>query len=319
MKKRFAGVCLLLCCLLLSGCASLLNREYSVMEKHTSKYRESGAGDTLRAESYQDVVNDLLLLVSERREEATLRLYGESRDAATDIMERAAAEVKQETAMGSYAVEYITFRVWMQYGNYGADVRIAYRRSATQMNAVVNATSTAALERLLDDAMRNNRDELAVRIGYWEEADFERVEEAIAASREKWEEESDLQWVASYYPAQGNVGLIEFCLESVPEPVIPPEENEPAEPTDIPTETPADTPIDTPTETPADAPGGTAGETAGNTAAEGTGAPAAEEPAPGMVESAGEQPQSGELSAPAAGEDVRPEEGAAAPETTANS
>ena len=318
MKKRFAAVSLLLCTLLLSGCASLLDREYSVMEKHTSKYWESDAGDTLRAESYQDVVNDLLLLVSERREVANLRLYGESRDAAAEIMERAAAEVKQETAVGSYAVEYITAQIWAQYGNYEASVRIAYRRSEAQMDAVVNATSTAALERLLDDAMRNNRTELAVRIGYWEDTDFERVEDAIVANREKWEEESDLQWVASYYPAQGDVGLIEFRLERVPEtgitpdPEITPDETEPAEPAEAPGETPSDVsgevPADVSGELPVETPGEATGE---NLPAEGADAVVS---APGAEENAGEQPLTGGADAPAAGEAVRPAEGAAGAE-----
>lgn len=320
MKKRFAGVCLMICCLLLSSCASLLDREYSTVEKHTSKYRESDAGDTLRAETYQDVVNDLLLLVSERREDATLRLYGESRDIAADIMERAAAEVKRETAMGSYAVEYITARIWIQYGDYAADIHIAYRRSADQMSAVVNATSTAALSALLDDAMRNGRKELAVRIGYWEDADFERVEEAVAATREKWGEESDLQWVASYYPAQGEVGLIEFRLENVTEPERTPDENE--------SEGSVETPVDTSGEVSADVPGDAPSETMGEphasentdkdpTAGQGTDALAGGEPVPGTAENAGEQLLTGEINAPGAGEEVRPDAGTVAEETAA--
>ena len=50
---------------LLTGCASLLERSYTTVEPHSSKFWESEAADTLRAENYQDIVNDLLLLIGQ--------------------------------------------------------------------------------------------------------------------------------------------------------------------------------------------------------------------------------------------------------------
>ncbi len=44
----------------LTGCGSLLNRDYSVTEPHSSSYYESEDRSVLRAESYQDLVNALL-------------------------------------------------------------------------------------------------------------------------------------------------------------------------------------------------------------------------------------------------------------------
>ena len=60
--KITAALCALL---LLTGCASLLERQYSTVEPHSSKFWESEAADTLRAENHQDLVNDLLLLIDE--------------------------------------------------------------------------------------------------------------------------------------------------------------------------------------------------------------------------------------------------------------
>ena len=39
----------LACACMLTGCASLLDREYTVVEEHSSKYWESGTADTMRA------------------------------------------------------------------------------------------------------------------------------------------------------------------------------------------------------------------------------------------------------------------------------
>ena len=73
MKARLLAFALALVCL--TGCASLLEREYNTVEPHSSKFWESEAADTLRAENYQDLVNDLLILIGRHKESATIRLY----------------------------------------------------------------------------------------------------------------------------------------------------------------------------------------------------------------------------------------------------
>ena len=146
---------MLCACLLLAGCASLLEREYSTVEPHSSKFWESEAAGTLRAENYQDLVNDLLILIGRHAEEATVRLY-DSRDSdmtVADMLEQAAAEVEQETSMGAYAVEYITSSSRAQRGYHEISIQIGYRRTAEQIQAVVNATSTEALPALLEAAL----------------------------------------------------------------------------------------------------------------------------------------------------------------------
>ena len=43
------------------GVQRLLERNYATVEPHSSKFWESEAAGTLRAENYQDIVNDLLI------------------------------------------------------------------------------------------------------------------------------------------------------------------------------------------------------------------------------------------------------------------
>ena len=59
--------------------------------------------------NYQDIVNDLLILIGQHTESATVRLYNYEDDlTVADTLEQATTEVQQETPMGAYAVEYIT-------------------------------------------------------------------------------------------------------------------------------------------------------------------------------------------------------------------
>ena len=209
--QRLAAAGLALC--LLTGCAPLLERSYTVSEPHSSKLWESEAAGTLRAENHQDIVNDLLILIGQHTESAVLRLYGfEDDQAAMEQMDQAMLEVQQETPLGAYAVEYITASSRSQRGYYEISIQVSYRRTAEQIQAVVNATSTEALSALLEAALDEGRTELAVRVGYWGEDGQARVEETVAQLREARGLAETPPWTISYYPAQGPVGLIEFVM-----------------------------------------------------------------------------------------------------------
>ena len=187
MKLRH--LTLLLCVSLsLTGCSALLERNYATVEPHSSKFWESEAAGTLRAENYED---DLTV---------------------ADTLEQATTEVRQETPMGAYAVEYITASSRSQRGYYEISIQVSYRRTAEQIQAVVNATSTEALSALLEAALDEGRTELAVRVGYWGEDGQARVEETVAQLREARGLAETPPWTISYYPAQGPVGLIEFVM-----------------------------------------------------------------------------------------------------------
>lgn len=153
MKLRH--LTLLLCVSLsLTGCSALLERNYATVEPHSSKFWESEAAGTLRAENYQDIVNDLLILIGQHTESATVRLYNYEDDlTVADTLEQATTEVQQETPMGAYAVEYITASSRSQRGYYEISIQVSYRRTAEQIQAVVNATSTEALSALLEAAL----------------------------------------------------------------------------------------------------------------------------------------------------------------------
>lgn len=212
MRIRLAALALALC--LLTGCASLLEREYSTTEPHSSKFWESEAANTLRAENHQDIVNDLLLLIGQHTEAATLRLYNFKDDlTVADTLEQATVEIQQETPMGAYAVEYITSSSQAQRGYYEVALQIGYRRTAEQIQSVVNATSPEALYSLLEAAVDSGRTELAVRIGYWGQDGPDQVAAAMSQLRADLNLPETPSWVVNYYPADGPVGLIEFLLD----------------------------------------------------------------------------------------------------------
>lgn len=151
----------------LSGCGQrLLERSYSSVTPHSAMYRVEEEADTLRAENHQELVNTLLMLLSEHSEDGVVRIYGEEADGA-EMAEAACVEVQKETPIGAYLLDYITYDGTAESGYYELTVRFGYRRTAEEQAAIVNATSTEALPDLLRAAIEEGRGALAVRIGYF--------------------------------------------------------------------------------------------------------------------------------------------------------
>ena len=216
MKRVFAAV-LLSASLLLTGCGALLERDYVTAEPHSSRFWESDAAGTLRAENYQDIVNDLLILIGQHTESATVRLYNYEDDVTVaDALERATTEVQQETSMGAYAVEYITASSRFQRGllrdqpgdplppHGGADPGGGERHQHRGPGSPAGG------------GLDEGRTELAVRIGYWGEDGQTRVEEIVSRLREERGLTETPPWTISYYPPGGPVGLIEFVMDQQP-------------------------------------------------------------------------------------------------------
>ena len=259
MKRRLIPA-LLLCALLLSGCGSFLNREFSDTEPHSATYFGGDDRSVLRVESYQDLVSGLLMLVSDRAAEATVWLYpSEDMPNAAEAMERACREVQQVTPLGAYAVGYLTYTIDDTAHNYAAiRLTVGYRRSAEQVSAMVHTTGISALYDLLPLAAQNGLKELVIRASYFdqtreeiraaveemqlqmyrEEEPEEPVEEPVEEpGEEPAEEPAEEQpeappegepepeepeqprlpegvqpWLVNFYPAEGDVGIVEVLL-----------------------------------------------------------------------------------------------------------
>ena len=206
MKRKICGL-FAASLLLLTGC-SFLNREYSSIEAHSATYYESEDRSVLRAESYQDLVNDLLLLVTGHKEQGKIRLA--LTDAELDretAMEQATHETQFETPIGAYAVDYITYTVGEDSGL--IEVSIGYRRSAEQMAAIVHGNSIAALRNLLTAAMENGAEELVIQVGYFQ-GQTEEVVQIVEQVRQ--EQQITDAWQINYYPNDADVGIIEILL-----------------------------------------------------------------------------------------------------------
>ena len=211
MKKRMLPL-LLAALLCLTGCGSFLEREWYEVKDHSSSYYEGSGRGVLQADTYQDLVNDILILVGNHTEEGTIRLYcsQEGLD-ANEAASSACQEVEHDTPVGSYAVEYLQYTVDDSARNYSEIVvTIGYRRTEQQLNSIVHATNITALRDLLADAAEQGLTELAVQFSSADgtASDVERLVRGVETAS------GGQGWTVTFYPSRDNVGLAEILLGS---------------------------------------------------------------------------------------------------------
>ena len=215
MKRRIIALVLALAMALpLSGCG-LLERGYGSVEPHSSSYYESEAQDVLRAENYQDLVNDLLVLISGAAPEGTIWLYPGSEELDPEqAVENACQEVQRETPMGAYAVEFITYAVSQDDRSYSEiKLEIGYRRTEAQIRGIVHTTSVSALHSLLTAAAERDAVELVVQIGYFQEQ-AEEVQTIVAQVQEEQGVDPEQPWQVVFYPNEISAGIIEILMKN---------------------------------------------------------------------------------------------------------
>jgi len=164
VKKR-AAAALLAVCLALTGCSSLLEREYVHITPHNAAPTAEGDPSTLRADSYQVLVNALLYLVTIGAGTGRVRLYLDSQEVEDDL-EAACLEVVQEDPLGAYCVEFIKYKVDPVVTYSEAEVQITYRRTREQVASIVSATGVTAIRSELRTALTSFASERVLRINY---------------------------------------------------------------------------------------------------------------------------------------------------------
>ena len=188
MGKRWCAalLCAVLACSM-TGCGDFLDREWYEVKDHSPTYYEGEGRDVLRADTYQDLVNNILILVGNHAESGTIWLYyaQEGLDAA-EAAEKASREVEKDTPMGSYAVSYIQYTVDDTARNYSEIVvTIGYKRTEKEIINMVHATNVSALHDLLSDAAAEGKTSLVVQLSAFEGQSYQ-VRQAVAQVAVRW-------------------------------------------------------------------------------------------------------------------------------------
>ena len=196
----------------LTGCSSLLDREYISITAHNTTPTAEGDPSVLRAESYQELVNALIYFVSQGMETGSVRLYLEGGDPQAEL-EAACLEVVQEDPLGAYAVEYIKYSISSIVTYDEADIQITYRRTKEQIDSISSVTGTTAIRNELESALSAFAPERVLRISYFDgDEDYIRslCREAFLDNPASALDMPDIQ--VAIYPEAGRQRIVEILL-----------------------------------------------------------------------------------------------------------
>ncbi len=164
MKRAAPGrlSLLLAAVLLLSGCGSLLDRDFSSVTRHTSQQMDTEDSSVLRVETYSDLVNSVQYFVSLHALEGTVHLYQYSGDVEQDVQE-ACAEVREQDPLGSFVLQEIQWTSSRIVSYYECTFTFRYRRSASEASAIRQTTGTVAIREALSEALSGYQRKLVLQ------------------------------------------------------------------------------------------------------------------------------------------------------------
>lgn len=186
MKKLLAAI--LLCAALgatLSGCASVFDKEYLSVTTFPESTTSPAADGATAVRSYLDLKLAINSLVTAHSESGTLDFSNYNSASISDDLAAATKEVSTETALGAYAVDYISYDLDRIAGYYEAEVYVYYRRTAEEVEAIVSESTVSGLREAIETALSELRTELVVMVsasGAGEEEVNEYITEAYMDS-----------------------------------------------------------------------------------------------------------------------------------------
>lgn len=160
--RRLIAACSAAALLFLAGCTSPLEGEYISVTPHESA-AESAAPEVpvLSADSYDEIVEALLEIISGGDSYGIIRISGYSGDVEADVNE-ACMYVGTSTALGAYAVSYVSASVSRIISYYDAQITISYRKTPLEVKSIIPVSSLQQLEGELSYLMGIYRREEAV-------------------------------------------------------------------------------------------------------------------------------------------------------------
>ena len=219
MNKRIPALALSLT-LLLSGCVSLSDSSYTVVEPHTEQPVLGEDPSTVKASTYSELVNGVLFFVTQGMEEGVIQLTDYHGDVEEDL-NRACLEVDQDDPLGAYAVEFIKNDYTTILTTYEATITISYRRSMEQISSLVNITGTSAIREEAAQALGAFDTELALRVGVFN-GDVDTVKEQV---RQAYYDTPAAalgmpECSVTLYPDTGVQRIVEILLDYPQEPTV---------------------------------------------------------------------------------------------------
>jgi hypothetical protein len=194
------------------GCASILEGEETIVTSHTALARPETTAPSVEARDFDELRAAVLGFVESHDDSGVVSVYGYDGDIDDDVA-RACREVSGDTPIGAFAVSDMVWSVSKIVSYYEVEVNIAYKRTRSQLDGMVMASSQRFLRSELLNIMSRYSETAIIntRLGDITEDDIRGYIEEIYY-------ENPLEVImlpvvgAEIFPDSGNERIVEITL-----------------------------------------------------------------------------------------------------------
>jgi len=207
MKLRLT-IMWIIVCMLLSGCTSWMDGEYSSVKPHMEEgYREEQ--EIIPVSSYQEICDALEEMVASAVESGILSVenYDSSRLSAN--MDLAIQYIRGSFPIGAYAVEKISYEIGTTGSGSAVAVTISYNYNRSVIPRIKQVNGTDAAERLIATALNTCETTLVMLVEEYRSMDYPQIVRKYAQDRPAQVMETP-QVIASEYPNSGSMRVVEL-------------------------------------------------------------------------------------------------------------
>lgn len=196
----------------LGGCTMLLEDTYSSVKVHTVA-PVSEDSKVISVENYYELVNSILYFVMEHQEEGVIRLEDYDKELAKTHLTEAVLEVQSDTALGSYAVDGITWELNIILGKLEVTVFIDYNKTPEEYEEIVYVSGNSAIVRTLTQGISDMTSKIVIQNSYGTSSRngvSQLIHQAISGAASKLVEIPQIQ--TNFHPKEGDWRLVEFTF-----------------------------------------------------------------------------------------------------------
>lgn len=204
---RFLALLLLLCTL--TSCA-MAPSSYLSVQPHAGSGGQAEPADAVAVQDYDGLKRAILGFVETGRTEGAIRAANYSGNVEEDLIQ-AAYEVSKQDPLGAYAVDYMTHDCTLIVNYYEIRVRITFRRSLREIQAIETIPTQTQLRSRLEEAVDRLEDRVVLRLPSYRDPDIPAMVADYCAANPETVMETPRVTV-SVYPDSGSVRIVEVDL-----------------------------------------------------------------------------------------------------------
>lgn len=206
MKIRFIAIVML--CLLLCGCDSLFDGEYSSVKPHQQQATATD-GDTISAANYVQLYTVLTDLIGDGTEKAVISVVKYDRNRLQADMQRAISDAFARDPITAYAVGDIKYEMGKSNGQPALAVDISYTHDRTEIRRIKQVRGMEEAVGAISVALNQCEVAIVLQIRGYEDTDFVQVVENYALDNPQNVMEQPLVTVG-IYPETGSNRVVEL-------------------------------------------------------------------------------------------------------------